>query len=74
MSYHPITMEVLASAHRADLFREAMNDSLGQQLMLNRSSRCRPLPGIFDTVTAALRHRQRVTATRIRRQFWTLPA
>lgn len=75
MSCHPITMFELASARRTDLLREAANQSLGQRAMLSRGgSHALPLPGIVETITAALRHRQRVTATRIQRHWWTSPA
>ena len=74
MSHHPITMFELASARRADLLREAAAESVAQQAKLDDASHSRPFRGSFDVITVALRHRQRVTATRIRRHLWTLPA
>ena len=81
MSYHPLTMFEEVSARRADLLREADCQSLAEQAMLDLGSHSRPLIGSltpfigsFDTITAALRRWQRVTATRLRRNLWTLPA
>ncbi|MBV9172053.1 MAG: hypothetical protein JOZ81_18425 [Chloroflexi bacterium] len=52
MSYHPITIDELVSAHRADLLREASNDDLAQRAMLVRGSHSWSMRALVEIIRA----------------------
>jgi hypothetical protein len=74
MSYHPITIDVLVNARRADLLLEAADESLAHQAMLAGGSRPWSLRDVLANFAAAFRHQELLSATSGGRDVSTSPA